>query len=188
MQLSSPPACGPSCVYMGHRLINDRSLQRAHTRTCRHIEVVWLHRGSMLEARPSSGAVQLPACANAARPRCEAWLLLSNLCPSLSLRMAFRGAEDSIRVAPCSMHKCKLQINYPPHHRDRFVPFFSPACMHASTCFPLGRVSEGLPPPHNHHRSSHGSSCRLQQDPSPRSSLRIGHPLFLFPLRRPIAV
>lgn len=53
---------------MGQRLITDSSLQRAHTRTCRHVEVVWLHRGSMLEARPSPGAVKLPAyrCSTAA--------------------------------------------------------------------------------------------------------------------------
>lgn len=120
-----------------------------HIRTCRHSEVVWLHRGSMLEARPSSEAVQTTHIHAYNRSTAAVGGLAVTPLPFALVvaRIACRlgRGDNSIRVAPCSM-----QIKYPPYHRGRFWSFVHAAFYpHALL---LGRVSEGLHPPHKHHR------------------------------------
>lgn len=151
-----------------------------HIRTCRHIEVVWLHRGSMLEARPSSGAVQLPAYTYtiAARSRWQAWLLLRSL-----LLPIWRGwhtgerGDNSSREALCSM-----QINYPPHHRGRFW-----SLLHAllSTCFSLGQSLGG--PASSTQPSRQLPWVEVPAPAGPAAKVEFEEWAHLFSFRRPIA-
>lgn len=101
----------------------------------------------MLEARPSSGARSTTCMQSAARPRCEAWLLLRNLCSSLSLRMAFRVGRRQHQGGPVLNAKCKLQINYPTTHTIvTGLSLFPLSCMHACLHILYSWTGLGGPP------------------------------------------